>query len=624
MRTTRWTLPVGGESDLQALERHPYEELVPARSIYEVLQATATLHGDRPAATSLASASPDSVVRSLTHRAFLGEVTKAANLFAAASSRAEPTVAFIGRNYLQLPEIIWGAETAGVVGCLNYLLTAEAITELLQAMKADILVMPGPAVDREIFDKMRPILDRMPGIETVFVLGGPPDGNAGSRLVDFARAAAACRHDALDNPLPPDRNRMAAIFHTGGTTGLPKLVPQTHGNQIHAAWSFAQMFRIDESDAIINGMPIFHVGGTMTFHMSVLAAGGHVVFTAPAGFRDPEVVRNYWATVARFRTTMAGGVPTTIASMADTPVEGHDISSLRMALTGGAILPSAVAKRFEERVGVPLLEQYGMTETVATIATTPFLGEHLRGSVGLRGAFAGIRIAARTPDDGVTDAPPGTVGLVTVRGPNVIAGYLHERHNKGLFAPGGWMSTGDLGYLTPCGQLVLTGRHKDLIIRSGHNIDPASIEEVANAHPAVRLSAAVGMPDAYAGEVPVIYVSPLEGKTLDPEEVKSFITARVQEPVAKPRHVFVIDAIPTTGVGKIFKPALRQMAIRHKIMESVAQIDAAAAMPELDIDMDGPKGPSAIIRFRDDAQRAALEAPLRTALTDLPLELRFE
>ncbi|PWW03575.1 fatty-acyl-CoA synthase [Hoeflea marina] len=349
----------------------------------------------------------------------------------------------------------------------------------------------------------------------------------------------------LVRPRAIGRDTIASILHTGGTTGLPKLVPQTHGNHIHAAWSFAQMFSIDETDVIINGMPMVHVGGTITFQLSVLAAAGHMILTAPAGFRDPAVVANYWAMVERFRVTMAGGVPTTIAAIADVPVDGHDISSLRMALTGGAILPSTVAARFEQRAGIPLLEQYGMTETLANIATTPFHGEKRRGSVGYRAPFGGIRIGSTSPDDGSGEgAAAEVIGPVSCRGPNVFPGYLSAEHRQGLFLGEGWMSTGDIGFMTRQGQLVLTGREKDLIIRSAHNIDPAVIEEAANSHPDISLSAAVGMPDAYAGEVPVIFVEPVPGRQIDLAELLGYITARVPEPPAKPRHVYVLAEIP--------------------------------------------------------------------------------
>ena len=135
------------------------------------------------------------------------------------------------------------------------------------------------------------------------------------------------------------RDTVCALFHTGGTTGRPKLVRLTHGNQIHAALSFAQVHGLTEDDVVINGFPLFHVGGTMTTGLSVLAAGGHVIFPSPHSLRDREAIRTYWKMVEAFEVTIVSGVPTSITALAEVPVGGADISSVRMGLTGGAVCP---------------------------------------------------------------------------------------------------------------------------------------------------------------------------------------------------------------------------------------------------------------------------------------------
>ena len=121
----------------------------------------------------------------------------------------------------------------------------------------------------------------------------------------------------------------------------------THGNQIHAAWSFAQVHGLDESDVAINGFPLFHVGGTITAGLSILAAGGHMIIPSPTSLRSKEVIRDYWRIVERFRATIVSGVPTSIAALAEVPIGGCNISSVRMALTGGAVLPRAIGDRFQ-------------------------------------------------------------------------------------------------------------------------------------------------------------------------------------------------------------------------------------------------------------------------------------
>lgn len=568
--TTRAVRRIRSEQDVAELERVPYEELVTSRNIYEVFEAVAHHHGDRPALTVLQSGDLSDSVDSFTYRELLGEITRAANMFHELGVRRSGVVSILARTHTRVPALIWGAETAGIASCINYLLAPEVIAALLEAEGARILICPSPELDPELWEKTLVIAERCKSLEVILVLGGTGPDFSDPRFHDLDQLMDAQPADQLLVSRLPKAEDIAALFHTGGTTGLPKLVPQSHRNQIHAAWSLAQLFDLSEQDVGLNGFPWFHVGGTSTLGLSILSSGGHQIVLSPAGFREPGIVKNIWRLVERYGATVLGGVPTSIGSMSEVPTDGCDLSSLRFVMTGGSVLPTAVAKRFEQRSGVALIEQYGMTETVAAIATTPVNGEYVRGSVGVRCPYSQIKIKKAERNGGFVDCAPGEVGLVTVGGPQVFAGYLDPEHNKDAFTADGYFITGDLGYLDENGYLFLSGREKDLIIRSGHNIDPSSIEEVANSHPAVVLSAAVGMPDEYAGEVPVVFVAALPGQQLDVKELKEFIALRIHEPPAKPRQVFVVDEIPVTAVGKVFKPELRDLAVKHKLRDVVA------------------------------------------------------
>src|SRR5262249_16329446 len=146
--------------------------------------------------------------------------------------------------------------------------------------------------------------------------------------------------------------------------------------------------------------------------------------------------------------------------------------------------------------------------------------------------------------------------------------------------------TGDIGYLTDDERLVLTGRAKDLIIRSGHNIDPTAIEDVANAFPSVQISAAVAMPDQYAGEVPILFVVPAPGQLIELNALHAHLERNILEPPAKPRRVVVLEALPVTGVGKIFKPALRDLAIKEKAKLEIERVFGKGVNYEIKVDKD--------------------------------------
>ena len=177
------------------------------------------------------------------------------------------------------------------------------------------------------------------------------------------------------------------------------------------------------------------------------------------------------------------------------------------------------------------------------------------------------------------DCAVGEVGVLVIRGPNVFAGYKVAEHNKGLWVDAGdgerWLNTGDLGRQDADGYFYLTGRKKELIIRGGHNIDPASIEEPLHQHPAVQLAAAVGRPDPHAGELPVAYVQLKPGAAATEAELLAFAQREILERAAQPKAIRIVDAMPLTGVGKIFKPRLRQREIEDALAEALRSADVS-------------------------------------------------
>ncbi|MNV36611.1 Long-chain-fatty-acid--CoA ligase [compost metagenome] len=173
------------------------------------------------------------------------------------------------------------------------------------------------------------------------------------------------------------------------------------------------------------------------------------------------------------------------------------------------------------------------------------------------------------------DADPNEIGVITITGPNLFEGYVEESHNRGLWIEINgqrWLNTGDLGRQDENGYFWLTGRKKELIIRGGHNIDPKQIEEALQAHPAVALAAAIGSPDAYSGEVPVAYVQLRPGHVCNIEELEQFAQHHISERAAIPKRIEILEALPLTAVGKIFKPALQQREITRVVRQEVQRM----------------------------------------------------
>jgi fatty-acyl-CoA synthase len=304
----------------------------------------------------------------------------------------------------------------------------------------------------------------------------------------------------------------------------------------------------------------------------MLCAGGTLVVLSAAGWRNKNAMPNVWKLIDRYKVEVFAAVPTVLGAVLNVPMEGADVSSLRIATGGGSAVPVPVAEAYKHRFGLEILETYGMTEA-SSCHTISFADRPVYlGSVGRALPYSGMRVV-EVDDRGkaVRDCAPGKIGVVTMHGPGVFSGYMTGSPDAPFVEPG-WVNSGDLGRIDANGYLWITGRAKDLIIRGGHNIDPLGVEEVLYDHPAVEVAALVGEPDAYAGELPVAYVQLKPGAKAEPAEIIRWVAERTPERAAVPTQTYVVDNIPQTAVGKVFKPALRTDAAERAVRRMVAPI----------------------------------------------------
>lgn len=556
------SFPVRSLDDVRRLEAVPFEQAVPVRSTYEIFRGSAQAFGDKTALTFLQSADPGGEVLRWTYAELLAGIHRTANLLHRLGVQSGDAVAVLLPGCLEYHLALWGGEAAGIVQPLNPLLSDEKLASLMNAARAKLLIAWGPEDEAGMWAKAMRLRAQVASLTTVLRVGsrGPqplPEG-----VLDF---------DALLEREPADRlvsgrdiapADIAAYFHTGGTTGAPKLARHSHGAQVFTAWASVQLQGARSDDVTINGFPLFHVAGVLPGSLAALSAGMEVVIPTHSLYRNREVIANYWRLVERHHVTVLSAVPTVLAALANVSVAGADISSLRYCRTGAAPLSPELAARFERLFGLHVHESLGMTEMAGISTITPPGVNAPAGCVGFRVPYSQVRIVALDAHGGATERelPPGEPGMVLFRSPNLFSGFVDEADNAKAFTPGGWLATGDLGWLDEQGRLHLSGRSKDLIIRSGHNIDPKVIEDALGAHPAVQLCAAVGAPDAYAGELPVAFATLVPGASVGEAELLEFTSARVDEAPARPKRVTVIERMPMTNVGKIYKPELRAMA----------------------------------------------------------------
>ena len=535
---------------------------LPARSTLALIGASAAAYPDAPALLhQLRAENPDAVLV-WRYADFYQAILKAASLLRANGVMRDSRVAILAPNIPSAHVALWAAELAGVAFPVNYLLGAAHIAELFEAADVSAAIVLGANVTLPIFDTLTDAIRLSGRSITVFEI----DANEASPAIGSLQQRWQSCAPALDllDEITPDTT--AALFHTGGTTSAPKILRHIHRNQMHVAQQAPGYYALAAGDVMLNGFPLFHVAGAFVYGLSALAVGATLYVPTMLGFRDPIFVDQAWPLLAHHRVSHLGCVPTTIATLLQKYQQFDAPNTLvaRRILTGGSPLPAQLAEAMEQHTGIPVRNIFGMTECAGVVSVEPADRPRVAGSVGFALPGSSVRAIPLESDLAapLTFCAAGETGILCLEGPHVSPGYLDARLDVGTFSKDGWLVSGDLGHVDADARIFLTGRAKDLIIRSGHNLDPQAIEEAFMGHEAVAVCAAVGRHDSYAGEVPVVFVTLKSGFTLSGEEILAAVRTSIAEPPAVPKAVIVIDSMPLTAVGKIHKPTLRDLANR--------------------------------------------------------------
>jgi len=524
-----------------------------------------------------------------TYAELAGTVTQIANALTSLGVRRGDAVTLAGVNSSMLYAATLAAQAAGIAAPVNPALSGERITELIRRTGSRVLVTAGPELDPQLWPRLLEVA-RQAGMTAVLALrpdgacGTPPplDGHGRPLTVAYLDEVIAGQPaDHLAGADLPEAGDLAAFVHTGGTTGAPKVAAHTHANQLACGRGIAQCSGLAPGEAMLGGLPLFHVNALIVTGIAPMFGGARVVWPGPAGYRDKALYARFWQITEHYQIAAMSAVPTVYGTLAQVPVDA-DIATLRLPIAGAAPLPASVREDFAAHTGRHLLEGYGLTEaTCATTWTRP--GEERPGSVGRVLPGQQIKAVTTGADGSWADCGPGQTGILVIGGPAVFAGYVTDpasggpRVSRDGIVRDGWLDTGDLGQVDAGGFVYLTGRAKDLIIRGGHNIDPKVIEDALLAHPAVRAAAAVGRPDRHSGEVPVAYVVPAGPGPFDETELLAWAETAIGEAAARPKRIYPVDAIPLTSVGKQFKPALQADAAVRVVTDALAAAGVAGA-----------------------------------------------
>ncbi len=561
------------------------------KTLYGLLSRTAGRFPNNKAVSYQIFSGPSDKAETLTWSELKDKVTQAANLFRSLGIGEKDVVAYVLPNANETLITMLGGAVAGIVNPINPLLEPEQIASILRETGAKVVVTLKGFPKTDVPQKVAEAVAHAPSVKTVLEVDlnrylTPPKSWIVPLIrpkVNKAHAHAdykCFRREMAKQPTTltfadSDGDRVACYFHTGGTTGMPKVAQHTYQGLIYNGW-VGHTLLFTEEDNIMCPLPLFHVFACHVIVMAAVSSGAHVVFPTPQGYRGEGVFDNFWKLCERWKITFIITVPTAISAKMQRPVNA-DISTIKTAFSGSAPLPLELFRRFEKATGITLVEGYGLTEATCLVSCNPVEGQKKVGSIGIPFPYSDVRIVKGTPE-GLKECGVDEIGEICVYTPGVYPGhtYTEAEKNIDLYYQEKYLRTGDLGRKDADGYLWITGRAKDLIIRGGHNIDPAEIEEALLGHDAVAFAGAIGQPDAHSGELPCAFVELVSGASVTEEELMDYCKRHIHERAAIPKHMTILPELPKTAVGKVFKPDLRRHAIIRVYDEALKKAGLAA------------------------------------------------
>jgi fatty-acyl-CoA synthase len=564
--------PLRDLADIEAIERIPLEQRI-TRWDFALNLLDGCRHAPaKPALHVTDNGNLDGPLLTWSFAELEQRSVQIANLLRASSVGPDDAVAIVSPTVPALFATLIGGMLAARPFPINWMLDAPSLADLIERSGAKAVIALGATAGFPVWDNVGAALASMQSPPRLFTLHDP-FGPAYDD--DLLTAAAAHPHDRLTFDREVARRRDVACYvHSGGTTGHPKIVKVLHGGMVYRQWAANIGLAFTPDDVVLSDTPLFHIGGLLVRGLVSTADGQTTIVPSMHGARDKNYIGSYWRYVERFGVTQISGVPTTLSVLAKNPPTTENIASLRAYFaTGSTAMAPAVQERIGAITGARALQSYGLTENTSHVSLDPRDGEIRRGCSGIRVPYMQVRIVKM--GEGATvlrECATGEDGMVLVGGPGVAGGYLDPAQGRDTFLPDGFLVTGDLGCIDVDGYIRISGRQKDLIIRSGHNIEPRLIEDALLQSPWVAQAAAVGKPDTHAGELPIAYVELHPGAQVTADELLRYAAERIPERPAVPKEIVFLDKLPLTAVGKPIKHLLQVDAARRVFTEALRPV----------------------------------------------------
>jgi fatty-acyl-CoA synthase len=566
-----------------------YEEsgmiTLPANT-YEAFRISAEKNSNRTALYFFLDGSAYQNAVAFSYSQLLGKVNAFANMIYHLGLDNEAGVSVLLPNCPAYVITLFGTQARGVINPLNPMLELSHLADIINAAQSKIIVTLASNTTMPYLEKVKALVKLTPSVEYVltvdlgYYLGEKTSAESelinGVHFLDFHHHLDQHNTESIDFECIKNHDSIASYFHTGGTTGSPKLAQHSNLNELSNAFMVHECMQNENPKTFLCGLPWFHVNGVVVTGLVPLLNGHTLLLATPIGYRNEILMENFWKIAAHYKVSFFSAVPTILSKLLNVPIGDTDISSLENLLCGAAPLSEKLLTDFQKATGLQIIEGYGFTEGTCVSTVNPLKGDKKMGSVGLPIPFHQMK-AIIIDEDGnyERDAATDEQGILVAHGPNVISGYKSEIHNKNAFvtiADKRWYNTGDLGRQDADGYFYIVGRKKELIIRGGHNIDPKVIEEPLSKYPCVAAVAAIARPDAYAGELPVAYVELKPNTSATVEELMLFAETHILEKVAVPKKMYIIPQMPLTAVGKIYKPELENCQIKEVFETALSKI----------------------------------------------------
>ncbi|MGH7256328.1 MAG: long-chain-fatty-acid--CoA ligase [Nitrospirales bacterium] len=551
----------------------PYKGVYPAWTLLDLLERSVARYGNNPALFFYGTW--------LSYRALDDLTTRFALSLQALGVEPGDRVAIMLPNCPQAFIAYYGALRAGaVVVLINPLFVAREIQTVVEdsgsgtILALDLFyprvrdIARAGRVKRIILTSLREFL---PPLRRLLY---PLKLRLSGRAVHVNRREPVLALQALLRKPPTDRpailpvvkpDDLALLQYTGGTTGTPKGAMLTHRNLV----TNTQQCRLwvpdfqEGREVFLGVVPFFHAYGLSTCqHLAVMT--GSTMILLPR-FDVREALR----AISRHRVSIFSGIPAMFMAMNDYPQVGrYNLRSLRVCLSGASPLHAEVRNRFERLTGVKISEGYGLTEASPVTHCNPVYGERPDGAIGVPFPDTDCRVVDQ--ETGRRELPPGEVGELVVRGPQIMQGYWNKPEETAAVLRDGWLYTGDLVRQDRTGFFYLVDRKKDMIKSRGENVYPREVEEVLFTHPLVKDAVVVGIPDVHLGEAVKAFVVPVDGQTL----TEADLIAHCQQWLGRfkvPTRIEFRTALPRNLVGKVLRRVLREEEMARVLAEGLSR-----------------------------------------------------